>query len=105
AERAGVPVNELGRIQSGKGDEHTIRKVARVLSLGPNALVESARKSWQPAAHEVAGLAQFNTTYQDMTVNAYLVWDAKTNEAAVFDTGANSSPVLQFVQANHLTVK
>jgi glyoxylase-like metal-dependent hydrolase (beta-lactamase superfamily II) len=105
AERAGVPLNELGRIQSGKVDEHTIRKIARVLSLGPTALVENARKSCQPAPQELSGLAQFNTPYQDMTVNAYLVWDAKTNEAAVFDTGANCSPILQFVEANHLTVK
>jgi len=53
----------------------------------------------------VAGLAQFNTPYHDMRVNAYLVWDVKTNEAAVFDTGADCSPILTFIQANHLTVK
>src|SRR6266704_3031808 len=105
AQRAEVPLNELGRIQSGKVDEEVIRKVARVLNLGAKALIDSARKSWYPELREVPGLAQFNTVYHDMTVNSYLVWDPKTKEAAVFDTGADCSPTLQLVKANHLTVK
>ena len=105
AQRAGVAVHELGRIQSGKVEEQVIRKLAGVLNLGPTALVESARKSWYPEAQQVAGLAQFNTPYHDMTVNAYLVWDAESKEAAVFDTGADCSPVLQFIKANALRVK
>src|SRR5213593_3818474 len=105
AKRAGVTVNELGRIQSGGVEEETIRNVARVLNLGPTALLDSARKSWYPAPQETTGLAQFNTPYQDMTVNAYLVWDPATKEAAIFDTGADCSPALQAVKANQLTVK
>src|SRR5260221_1487705 len=85
AERAGIAVNELGRIQSGKVEEELIRKVARSLSLGPGPLVASANKTWRPAEQEVDGLAQLNTPYHDMTVNAYLVWDPKTNEAVAFD--------------------
>src|SRR5207249_2647909 len=100
AQRAGVPVNELGRIQSGKAEEEIIRKVAQVLNLGPTALIESARKSWYPQEREVPGLAQFNTVYHDMTVNAYLVWDPTTKEAVVFDTGADCTPTLQAVKAN-----
>jgi hydroxyacylglutathione hydrolase len=105
AERAEVALNELGRIESGKAELEIIRKVAPVLNLGPGALVESARKSWYPEAQEVPGLAQFNTPYHDMTVNSYLAWDARTKEAVVFDTGADCSPTLQFVETNHLAVK
>ena len=105
AQRAGVAVHELGRIQSGKVEEEVIRKLAGVLNLGPMALVESARKSWYPEAQQVAGLAQFNTPYHDMTVNAHVVWDPESKEAAVFDTGADCSPVLQFIKANGLRVK
>ena len=43
----------------------------------------------------IDGLAQFNTTYGDMTVNAYLVWDPKSREAAAFDTGADASEMLK----------
>jgi len=105
AERAGIAVNELGRIQSGIVEEDVIRKVALVLNLGPTALVESARKSWYPEAQEAPGLAQFNTPYHDMTVNAYLAWDPRTKDAAVFDTGAESREVVQFAKANNLTIK
>jgi glyoxylase-like metal-dependent hydrolase (beta-lactamase superfamily II) len=105
AERAGIAVNELGRIQSGKVEDELIRKVARALSLGPGALVASANKRWLPAEQELAGLAQFNTPYHDMTVNAYLVWDPKSRQAVAFDTGADCSPVLQFAKSNDLAIK
>ncbi len=105
AARAGVTVNELGRVQSGQAEDDIIRKVARILNLGGTALVESARKKWYPAAQALDGLAQFNTPYHDMTVNGYLVWDPKTKEAAVFDTGADCSPILQAIKTNGLTAK
>jgi glyoxylase-like metal-dependent hydrolase (beta-lactamase superfamily II) len=40
-----------------------------------------------------------------MTVNAYLVWDPATKEAAVFDTGADASGILQEASSRGLTVK
>jgi hydroxyacylglutathione hydrolase len=105
AERAGVPGQALNQIQSGTVEEEIIRKLAPVLNLGSTTLVQSARKSWYPGAQEVPGLAQFNTTYHDMTVNAYVVFDPKTKEAALFDTGADCSPALQFIKANDLKPK
>ena len=48
---------------------------------------------------EIDGLAQFNTTYGDMTVNAYLVWDPATREAVAFDTGADCGGMLQRIAA------
>ena len=35
------------------------------------------------------GLSQFNTPFEDMTVNAYLVWDPDSKEGVAFDTGAD----------------
>ena len=105
AQRAGVAVNELGRIEAGKAEVEIIRKVAPVLNLGSAALVESARKSWRPEPRQLPGLEQFNTVYHDMTVNNYLVWDAASKEAAVFDTGADSAPVLEFIKAQGLKIK
>ncbi|MBU6401370.1 MAG: MBL fold metallo-hydrolase [Verrucomicrobia bacterium] len=105
ARRAGVTADELARLQSGAIDETVIRKVARSLNLGKTTLVESAQKAWYPNPQEVVGLAQFNTPYADMTVNAYLVWDPASRAAAVFDTGATCAGVVGFAQANGLTVK
>jgi hydroxyacylglutathione hydrolase len=105
ARRAGVTVEELGRVQSGEVDEGVLRKLARGLNLGRTTLVESARGLWYPPPQEIGGLSQFNTAYHDLAVNAYLVWDPTTKAAAVFDTGATCDGLLRLVQANHLTVK
>jgi hydroxyacylglutathione hydrolase len=103
--RAGLTVERLNQLKLGEFDETPARKVAPVLNLAPNALVQLGNKSWYPPTHEVAGLASFNTTYEDMTVNSYLVFDPKTKEAAVFDTGADASPMLDFAKQNSLKIK
>src|SRR5262249_42050398 len=63
------------------------------------------KKAWYPVPLSLPGLAQVNTPYEDMTVNAYVVWDADSKAAAVFDTGADCGPLLQAVKSNGLTVK
>lgn len=105
SKRAGISVEALTKLKSGDFDESVARKVAPVLNLAANALVELGNKSWYPPAHEVAGLASFNTTFEDMTVNAYLVFDPQTKEAVAFDTGADASPMLDFAKQNSLKIK
>jgi 3-hydroxyisobutyrate dehydrogenase len=105
AAQAGVTLAELARVKGGEADEALVRKLAAVLNLGAGALLDSARKAWFPEPVEVAGLRQFNTVYEDMTVNFYLAWDAKSKDAVVFDTGADCGPALEFAKANGLTIK
>lgn len=105
ARRAGISVEDLTKLKSGEFNEVTARKVAPLLSLGANTLVELGKKAWYPPVHAVVGLAQFNTQYEDMTVNSYLVFDQKTKEAVVFDTGATAQPMLDFAKANGLKIK
>ena len=105
ASRAGISVEVLSAVKEGKVDEAALRKLAPVLNLAPEALVQSAKKAWYPPSLQVDGLAQFNTPYEDMTVNCYLVWDPKTKQAAAFDTGADSSPMLQFAKQRGLSIK
>lgn len=104
ASRAGVTVSEIGRVKSGAVEEDILRRVAGTLQLGQNALITSARKAWQPGPIAVEGLAQFNTPYEDMTVNSYLVWDPKSKEAVAFDTGATCAPMLEFARARGLKI-
>ena len=40
-----------------------------------------------------------------MEVHCYLVWDAATREAALFDTGWSAEPILALLQENELTLK
>jgi len=105
AQSAGVTVEELRRARGGEVNEAVLRKLAGALGLGPARLVDSARKAWFPQPVQVAGLAQFNTPYEDMTVNSYLAWQPKGREAVAFDTGADCGPMLDFAKANGLQIK
>jgi hydroxyacylglutathione hydrolase len=103
--RAGVSIEQLTKLKAGEFDETAARKVAPTLNLSANALAELGKKSWYPPAHEVNGLAAFNTPFEDMTVNAYLVFDPQSKEAVAFDTGADASPMLEFAKKNSLKIK
>ncbi len=105
ATRAGVGIPELQTLRSGEFSHAVVSKVAPVLGLNPGALEALAKKNYQPADVTLEGLAQFNTPYEDMTVNAYLVWDPASKEAAVFDTGADASGILAEAQSRGLIVK
>jgi glyoxylase-like metal-dependent hydrolase (beta-lactamase superfamily II) len=105
AQRAGVSVSELAQAKSGTVLEGVIRKLAKPLSLGEAALADSAKQAWYPRPQQVDGLAQFNTPWQDMTVNTYVLWDSATKDAAVFDSGATCAPALEFVKTKGLRVK
>lgn len=105
SKRAGLSVEALAQLKAGEFDESAARKVSPILNLAPNALADLGNKSWYPPSHEVAGLASFNTPFEDMTVNAYLVFDPQTKEAAAFDTGADAGPMLEFAKENCLTIK
>src|SRR5688572_12656253 len=103
--QAGVTLDELASVKSGEANEPALRKLAPVLGLGTDALLDSARKSWRPEPVEVRGLAQFNTQYEDMTVNSYLAWDPVTKDAVAFDTGADCGSMLAFAEENGLSIK
>jgi glyoxylase-like metal-dependent hydrolase (beta-lactamase superfamily II) len=104
ARQAGVSSGELDHFKSGGFDADVARKIAGPLQLRAGALIELALKSWQPAPVEMAGLAAFNTPYQDMTVNSYLVFDSKTLQAAAFDTGSSAARMLEFIKERQLTL-
>ena len=106
AEKARVNSQKLRELREGEFDELEVLRVAPVLGLAARALVDLAKGEWQPEeTGDLEGLAHFTTRYDDMTVNAYLVWDPATREAAAFDTGADCSGMLQFVTAQKLKVK
>jgi glyoxylase-like metal-dependent hydrolase (beta-lactamase superfamily II) len=107
AAKAGVTEADLAEAKSedGKPSDEVLLKLATALDLHGPSLVTMAADGWQPGPVSVDGLAQVNTTYHDMTVNAYLVWDAATGEAAAFDTGADAGPLLDLVQQHGLTLK
>ncbi|NBQ57240.1 MAG: MBL fold metallo-hydrolase [Opitutaceae bacterium] len=105
ASRAEVTLPELAAVKGGTVNALVIRRVARHLRLSPDALEALAHRSWYPEQPLFKrGFAMFNTPFEDMTVNSYLIWDSRTKEAAVFDTGANCDDMLSLIAAEKLRV-
>lgn len=106
AEKAGVNAENVKQIRDGKFEDQTLRRVAPVLGLDAASLITLARNEWKPEEIEaIDGLALFNTTYGDMTVNAYLVWDPASREAIAFDTGADCTEMLRRAARENLNIK
>jgi hydroxyacylglutathione hydrolase len=105
AEKAGVSPQTIRKLREGDFDEPALLSVAPILGLDGRALCELARDEWRPTKMEADGLAQFNTDYHGMAVNAYLVFDPVSRAAAAFDTGGDSSEVVRFAERHKLNVQ
>jgi hydroxyacylglutathione hydrolase len=106
AERASVSTEAVRKIRGGDLSGDAIERVAPILKLNAAALRKLAAGEWEPETiGDIDGLAMFNTTYGDMTVNAYLVWDPTTRDAVAFDTGADCSAMLKRAKDDNLVVK
>jgi hydroxyacylglutathione hydrolase len=106
AEKSKVPLERIRDLRGGKADDDALSRIAPVLDLDPSALVQSAQGKWKPLGMDaLEGLAQFNTAYGDMTVNAYLVWDPQSHDAVAFDTGADCSEMLKRIENEKLNVR
>lgn len=81
--------------------------LAKLLDLHPGKL-EALAKGWLPAKHNLIQwreLRCFSTAAEDLTVNAFLAWDAATRDAALFDTGVDATPVLGCIAENRLHLR
>lgn len=106
AEKSGATTEQIRAVRDGKFDREGLTRIAPVLQLDAQALIDLASGEWKPEEIEaMSGLAHFNTTYHDMTVNAYLVWDPATREGAAVDTGADCSDMLKRIEAEGLKVR
>ena len=106
ARLAEVSLADLAAVKAGKPLDAILRSVARPLKLSPEALEALAHKRWYPQQPIFpSGFAAFNTVHEDMTVNSFLVWDARNKIAAAFDTGATCEPMLDLIHAEGLTLR
>lgn len=104
--RTGLPLDLLSRLCRGEFcDEPALLKIAIALSLDPQALTIAAARAWRPRLHRVAGLEMFRLGWRRLWVNAYLVYDSSNGEAAFFDTGTDSVPLVKRVAQLGLTVR
>jgi hydroxyacylglutathione hydrolase len=106
AEKAGLSSQTIRKLREEDFDESALLSVAPILGLDGRALCELAEGEWQPKKIEgFDGVAQFNTDYHGMAVNAYLVWDPANSVAAAFDTGADSKEMVRFAKRHKLNIQ
>ena len=96
AEKSGASVDAIRKVHDGKFDRATFDQIAPALQLGARSPGRARAGEWRPNEIRLDGLAQFNTPYHDMTVNAYLVWDPASRVAVAFDSGADCSAMLEY---------
>lgn len=106
AARADVSLADLTALKAGQFNEAVARRVAPHLRLHRDSLVQLAQNLWYPKhPHFTTGFAVFNTSFDDMTVNSYMVWDERSRHAAVFDTGASATAMLDIIETEKLRVR
>jgi glyoxylase-like metal-dependent hydrolase (beta-lactamase superfamily II) len=103
---AEVSKEDLAAVKAGQLLDAVIRRVARHLGLGPNALEALAHKAFYPKAPVFPhGFSIFNTPYEDIRVNSYLVWDGRSRQGAAFDTGADCGGMLDLIASERIRVQ
>jgi hydroxyacylglutathione hydrolase len=106
AQNAGLSQAQIRKLREGKIDNEALKKIAPVLRLDAEALIELAAGKWKPDKLEnFDGLAQFTTDYGGMAVNSYLIWDLESKNAAAFDTGADCRDILRLATRENLSIK
>ena len=104
--KTGVDVETIQRLRAGDFDAAAAGLVAPALGLSATALVALGEKAWEP--HPIGSfnrLAQFNSPFDDITVNSYLVWDETAGLAVAFDTGSDCGPMLELLEKRRLKLK
>ncbi|MGK0186674.1 MAG: hydroxyacylglutathione hydrolase [Verrucomicrobiales bacterium] len=105
AELSGVAENAIAQLLDEEAfDAEAAAMLAPHLNLHGPSLVGLGQNKWQPAAQEIEGLAQFNTPYPGMTVNAYVAWSPGGTDALIFDTGSDASGILKLISDRELNV-
>ena len=107
SDKIGIEIGEVDAVEKVKGMAYAeVEKMAQALNLGPRCLFAISEGKYYPTVTlPKTGFFQANTTYGDMTVNAYLVWDEETKLAAAFDTGADAMVLIDEIKKRGLTLQ
>ena len=95
----GLSLEKIRAVIGGTFDAAAVRALAGPLGLAVERVVALGEASYVAASVEVEGLRQFSTPFDDIIVNAFLVWDAASKSAAIFDTGSDAEEMLDAAAA------
>ncbi len=106
AQAAGLTVDDYtGFESSGQAPAGTrFQALGDLLTLG-GARLEALSRGWRPESVDLSQwqrLEVITSAGDDMTVNAYLIWDPVRRKAAVFDTGFDADLIISLIHAHSL---
>jgi len=109
ARAAGLAPAELAALEDTGVSAKPIDYAAagRLLDLD-GARLRGIAEGWHPPAIDLTGwreLRVVSTAGLGMSVNAYLVWDEVTREAALFDTGFEAAPIFALIAEHGLELR
>jgi len=109
AAAAGLTPPELAALEESGLSEKAINYalLGSLLELDP-AKLRGIAEGWRPPAMDLGTwreLRVITTAGLGMSVNAYLVWDEVTREAALFDTGFDAAPIVTLIEQHGLTLR
>ena len=109
ARAAGLTETELSSLEDAGtfSNRPNFAVLANTIGLNPSKL-EGIANGWLPAAKDLnlwQHFRMFTSAGDGMTVNCYLVWDATTREAALFDTGFDGKVILDTLAAERLQLR
>jgi glyoxylase-like metal-dependent hydrolase (beta-lactamase superfamily II) len=106
AAAAGVSTVELAALEASGIPPRTLNYPAFAKALGVDAgKLEAIARGWLPQPVDLGRWRQLQplaTTQDGLAVNCYLVWDAATRTAGLFDTGWDAAPALAVLAAHQL---
>lgn len=81
--------------------------LANAIGLNP-AKLDRIAKGWLPSKRDLSAwrhLRAFTSADDGMTVNCFLVWDERSREAALFDSGFDGKAILDSLTAERLQLR
>ena len=94
--------------ESGRSSKKiNLSALAKLTGLNPTKL-QGIADGWLPAPEDLSRWRELRivtTESEGLTVHCYLVWDAATRTAALFDTGLDARPVLDLIAAEGLMLQ
>ncbi len=109
AATAGVTEAEFSTFEATGQSTKKINFAALAKAIGLDAQkLEGIVGGWLPAAVDLSQwreLRVITTLANDFGVNCFLVWDEVTRDAALFDTGLDAKPILEYITAEQLRLR
>jgi hydroxyacylglutathione hydrolase len=105
SEKTGLAESDILSALEGNASASILAKLGPALQLHAPSLEALSVDAIRPDPVDIEGVAGFNTPFDDMTVNSFLIWDPISRDAAAFDTGADVTELLSVAKEKHLNIR